>query len=55
MRTLAEILSGSEALSAFNDLISFSMPSVEKDMHIKYMLRNILNQHIEISQTTLHE
>ena len=30
VRTLAEILSGPEALLSFNDLISFSIPSVEK-------------------------
>ena len=31
MRTFAEMLSGPEALLTF-DLISFSMPSVEKDI-----------------------
>ena len=30
VRTLAEILLGPEALLSFNDLISFSMPSVVK-------------------------
>ena len=31
VRTLAEMLSGPEALLMFNDLINFKMPSVEKD------------------------
>ena len=43
------MLSGPEALLVFSDLISLSMPSVEKE------LREMLDRYIEINQISHHE